>query len=235
MTQTCRNARKCRNAIRTIDGERIGALTEGGGLCKACETAAFNAIAHLAADWEGLNAAAGEPFTARGNMSPRVSRSPDRHQAPVRIECIDLARRIDTELARWAWRVDRQALKGMPANAGERVTNNANILTRRSGTLADLPSCEVGIPATRPDGSVEWVTVELDGTDALQRLSKLHRAANRLLGIGGRLVWMNEPCPECARRALRSDPDEGVITCAHCRNSWDSDEFDDLNPLDAAA
>ncbi|MET7752328.1 MULTISPECIES: hypothetical protein [Actinomycetes] len=234
MTHTCRNGHRCRQAIRTTDGERLGALTENGGLCKACETAAFNAIVHLADDWEALNDTASQPFST-GNPAPRVSRTPDRHRAPVRVDALDLARRIDEETGRWAWRVTRTRPQSMPRNAQERVSRNVAALTRYLGTLADLPAQGVGLPTIRDDGSVGWATITLTGADALIRLERLHRAANRLLGVGGVVTWLRDPCHMCGRRTLTSDPEEGRVACAHCDHSWASDEFDRFNPLGTTA
>ncbi|OBA62205.1 hypothetical protein A5780_19295 [Nocardia sp. 852002-20019_SCH5090214] len=230
----CRNGHHCRQATRTDDGEKVGAIIERAGLCPPCERHAFAAIQQLADDWIALNRAAGNVFS-RLDSSPRVNQTPDRHKVPVRLEALDLATVIDQEVGRWAWRVAPHVKDAMPGNAQARVARHVTALTRHLGTLADLPAQSVGIPSVGDNGHVQWTRTPLDGADALMRLERLHRAANRLLGRTGAVTWLREPCQDCGRRTLTSNPYENLISCAHCGHAWAADEFDALTNMEAAA
>lgn len=231
----CRSGRRCVAATTDEDGHRTGAgILLARTLCDACVESSRLAIAQLADDHTALNQAASEPPTRRANAGPRVSYTPDRNAVPVSVGALSTASAIDTELWRWGWRLDPAIRRRPPRNPSARVQLCHAIITARFDELVALPLQRVGLATSAPDGSCDWATVDWDGVNAVQRLARLHRATQGVLGTRRTVTWMPDPCPQCSLRALTFEPTADIIACRNCETNWGAAEFNKIGHMEAA-
>lgn len=225
----CRQGRWCKARHRAEDGAFVGRGVERAGtLCRACEDSAFGDIRRLFDDYGQLDAARAEDRTAVAGVKVSGSSTPS---IPIPLAVDTLMDDIDTEAYRWAVIVTRS--DDMPAHPYRRVRQCMTALCANLGTLVDLPTQRVAAMFAHPDGG-DWIgALELDGVDAVLRLSKLHHRALTVLGVGETTTFLRDPCPHCGRKALAPTKDQQYVTCKGCGIAWDSEHFAHLyNVLD---
>lgn len=233
LVHRCRQGRRCKARERDAEGEFHGAGVERPNtLCRPCEDGAFADIRQLADDYRMLNGARTEPrSTASG---PKVSGSSER-PIPISLPADTLMSDIDLEVTRWAIRLTRgEPVKGTPIN---QVLECLKVVCSRLGTLVDMPTQVVGAYFPYPDGGDWDGRMELDGVDAVLRLSMLHHRAVNVLGLDeSKYEWLREPCHVCGRKAVVASLEEDkLVKCRGCGNVWHQDEFARLNNVLAAA
>lgn len=206
----CRQGRRCKSRIRDAEGIFHGAGVERpNSLCRACEDSAFADIRELSNDY--LELAAGVTTKQETAGGPKVTRSAD-PSVPIQLGTDALMTLINEEAARWARR--------LPGD-GDELT----VICSHLGTLVDLPPQKVVVWRPHPDGGDDTTDQILDGVDAVLRLANLHKRAQMLLGEVETTIFLPDPCPHCARKALAVSKDQQRVTCKGCRIVWDSEHF----------
>jgi len=222
----CRQGRRCKARRRDTEGAWHGAGVERPNtLCRGCEKHGFAAIAELSRDYGGL---AGARIEQRSHASgPKVSGSSER-PVPISLTADTLMAEIDDELTRWTLRITRG--DPLPRHARERVYRCVAILGAATGTLVDLPRQVVAAWFPHPDGGDWDGRMELDGVDAVLRLTRLHERAVSVLGLEeAKYEWLREPCHVCGHKTVAASLEEPLVKCRNCHNVWDQDEFARLN------
>lgn len=227
----CRQGRRCKARIRDDEGEFQGAGVERpNSLCRPCEESAFADIRELADDYLKLICARTQP---RSKVSgPKVSGSSE-PSIPIPLAVDTLMTAIDNEATRWALRITHG--EPLSPNPASQVLECLTILCSSLGTLVDLPIQTV--TAWLPDAQGgDWDgRLEMDGVDAVLRLSSYHQRAIRILGLDEpKEEWLHEFCHVCGLKALsmrmdKNDPTLASIHCRGCHNVWDQAEFTRLN------
>lgn len=232
LVHRCRQGRRCKARERDDAGEFHGAGVERpDSLCRPCEESAFADIRKLADDYVLLVVARTMPrSTASG---PKVSGTGER-PIPIPLAVDTLMSDIDLETTRWALRITRgEPLTYHPNNQPRECLK---ILCANLGTLVDMPTQVVGAYFPYPDGGDWDGRMELDGVDAVLRLSMLHHRAVNVLGLDeSKYEWLREPCHVCGRKAVVASLEEDkLVKCRGCGNVWHQDEFARLNNVLAA-
>lgn len=232
----CRQGRRCKARIKNEAGEFHGAGVERpNSLCRACEESAFDAIRELDSDYLMLTVVRTRIHSVVSG--PKVSGTGE-HPIPIPLPVDTLMTAIDNEATRWALRITRgEPLDPQPAR---QVLECLKILRANLGTLVDLPMQVVTSYFPYSDGGDWDGRLELDGVDAVLRLSSFHHRAIKLLGLDEpKEEWLTEFCHVCGLKALamkidKGDPTQATIHCRGCHNVWDQGEFSRLNnPLAA--
>lgn len=229
----CRQGRRCKARVRDDEGEWHGAgIERPDSLCRPCEDSAFADIRKLADDYVLLTVARTLPRSAASG--PKVSGSGER-PIPIPLAVDTLMTDIDNETTRWTLRITRgEPLTYHPFN---QPLECLKILCSNLGTLVDMPMQVVAAYFPYPDGGDWDGRMELDGVDAVLRLSLLHARAVHVLGLDeSKYEWLREPCHVCGRKAVVASLEEDkLVKCRGCGNVWHQDEFARLNNVLAAA
>src|SRR5688500_16889232 len=148
---------------------------------------------------------------------------------PLRLEALDLAAAADPAdrelFARGVLGIDTDQVGSLSV---------ATILQPHCVEMARL----LELPAPAPDVSVmvswlsrhtAWAFTDYpEVVDLVEDVTTLVYGMRTLLNVSRKPIYLKDPCPSCAVKALRRDPGGGEVECGHCRRTWPHDQFDRL-------
>jgi hypothetical protein len=230
----CRQGPRCADRRRDDEGLWLPAGTlRPGSLCVACEQKATTAVVGLHVDWRELYLRL--PATSSSALDPPVSGSRET-PIPIRTSVEACMGDIEEELLRWH-RVLTGG-EGVPRVSEDAVRVCLASVVSRLPALLRLEPRPVTVTAVDGDGDDSYLTVVLDGVDAVLRLAALHARAQHLVGASWVARWLDHVCPTCRTRTLKvrstADGQEDTTSCVKCFQVWPDAQLDRWDAMQPA-